>query len=312
MREVTLEDFVASFGAEKDGMPVECKDLIAEKDFKYEIIEGAERDKLLLEIIKKIETDRQIIGAEERQNIWNNGWGENLQDFVNSDYDLKTLVPRFIRPSQIVRFNQNYIKPSNNNFELDYYSVFRKWLFATYFKDFKNIYEFGCGTGFNLVVLSKMYPDKNLYGTDFVKSSADLVNEIAKAHNLKLSGSIFDMINPDEKYKLKKNSLIFTIGAIEQLASKFEAFLRYLLCNNPGLCVHVEPTIELYEENNLVDYLAIKFHKKRGYTQGFLPRLQKLEKNGKLEILKVKRLFFGSLFMEGYNFIVWRPVKQWI
>jgi hypothetical protein len=136
-----------------------------------------------------------------------------------------------------------------------------------------------------------------------------LVNEIAKAHNLKLKGSIFDMVNPDESFTLKKNSLIFTIGVIEQLASKFEAFLQYLLHNRPELCVHVEPTVELYEENNLVDYLAIQFHKKRGYTQGFLPRLQELEKTGKIEILKVKRLFFGSLFMEGYNLIIWRPVE---
>ncbi|MFH1309982.1 MAG: class I SAM-dependent methyltransferase [Candidatus Omnitrophota bacterium] len=309
MKEVTLKDFVTSFGAENEGIPEECKDLINEKDFKYEILEGLERDRLLLEIIKKIENDEQIIGAKERQNVWENGWGENLQDFINSGYDLEMLVPKFIRPNQIVRFAQSYIRPSNNSFELDYYSVFRKWLFSVYFRDYENIYEFGCGTGFNLVVLSQMYPDKKLYGTDFVKSSADLVNEIGKRHNLKLTGSIFDMINPNEEFKLKEGSLIFTIGSIEQLASKFEAFLQYLLRNKPGLCVHVEPTIELYEENNLVDYFAIKFHKKRGYTQGFLPRLRELEKSGKVEILKVKRLFFGSLFMEGYNLIVWRPVK---
>ena len=26
------------------------------------------------------------------------------------------------------------------------------------------------------------------------------------------------------------------------------------------------------------------------------------------EILKAKRLYFGSLFMEGYSYIVWRPI----
>lgn len=309
MQKVSLKDFIASFGASNDSMPKRCQDIITQKDFSYEVLEGDKREDVITEVIKKLEADKQIIGAKERQDVWNSGWGENLQDFINSGYDLQMLVPKFIRPNKIIRYKQNYICPTNPNFELDYFSVFREWLFATYFKDFSIIYEFGCGTGFNLVVLSQLYPDKNLYGTDFVRSSVDLVNEIAKAHNLKLKGSIFDMVNPDESFTLKKNSLIFTIGAIEQLASKFEAFLQYLLHNSPELCVHVEPTVELYEENNLVDYLAIQFHKKRGYTQGFLPRLQELEKTGKIEILKVKRLFFGSLFMEGYNLIIWRPVE---
>ena len=309
MPKVTLQDFIESFGAKENNLPPECIDLITQKDFSYEVLEGSKKDEVMLEVLKKLESDRQTIGAKERQDVWNNGWNENLQDFINSGYDLQKLVPKFIRPNKIVRYKQNYVCPVNPDFELDYYTVFRTWLFAAYFKDFTNIYEFGCGTGFNLVALAQIYPDKNLYGTDFVKSSADLVNEIAKAHTLKLQGAIFDMINPDQSFRLKENSLIFTIGAIEQLASKFESFLQYLLHNGPELCVHVEPTVELYEESNLVDYLAIKFHKKRGYTQGFLPRLQELEKGGKIEIVKVKRLFFGSLFMEGYNLIIWRPLK---
>ena len=96
---------------------------------------------------------------------------------------------------------------------------------------------------------------------------------------------------------------------IEQLASNFEAFLQFLLKHSPALCVHVEPTIELYDENNLVDYLAMKFHRKRGYTENYLTRLRELEAKNKIGILKVKRPFFGSLYMEGYSYMVWRPKK---
>ena len=309
MPKVTLQDFMEFFGAEENNMPQECIDLINQKDFSYKVLEGSSRDEVILEVLRKLESDKQVIGAKERQEVWNNGWNENLQDFINSGYDLQKLVPKFIRPNKIVRYKQNYICPVNPNFELDYYSVFRKWLFARYFKTFDNIYEFGCGTGFNLVALSQLYPGKNLFGTDFVQTSVDLVNAIAKAHGIKLKGAIFDMINPDQSFRLKENSLIFTIGSIEQLASKFENFLQYLLVNSPALCVHVEPTVELYDENNLIDYLGIKFYKKRGYTQGFLPRLQELEKEGKIQLLKIRRLYFGSLFLEGYNLIMWRPLK---
>jgi hypothetical protein len=36
--------------------------------------------------------------------------------------------------------------------------------------------------------------------------------------------------------------------------------------------------------------------------------LQKLAVDGRVEIQRVKRLYFGSLFMEGYSLIVWRPL----
>ena len=122
-----------------------------------------------------------------------------------------------------------------------------------------------------------------------------------------MTGHLFDMRSPDEKLEIANNSAVVTIGTIEQLAGDFEAFLQFLLKRSPALCIHVEPTIELYDEDSLVDYLAVKFHRKRGYTQGFLPRLQQLQNQGKIEILKVKRLFFGSLFMEGYSLIIWKP-----
>jgi len=51
----------------------------------------------------------------------------------------------------------------------------------------------------------------------------------------------------------------------------------------------------------------MKFHRKRGYTENYLTRLRELEAQNEIEILKVKRLFFGSLYMEGYSYMIWRP-----
>ena len=305
--DITVEDFARSFDTNVKDIPDECKELIAKTDFKYRIIEGEERDKVILDVLKKIETDEQKIGAPERQNIWEKGWSENLEEFIKSNGDLTKLIPKFIRPNQVIRFNQKYIIPSNPNFELDYFSVFRLWIFKKYLKKFDNIYEFGCGTGFNLVVLVQMYPEKNIYGLDFVSSSIDLVNKISEIYGWNISGHFFDMISPDEEFKIKNNSAVFTFGSVEQLASKFEGFLQYLLKNKPMLCIHMEPTVELYDENDLIDYLAAKFHKKRGYTQNFLPHLKELEDEGKIDILKVKRLFFGSKYMEGFSYMIWKP-----
>ena len=310
MFEVTLEDFAYSFGTTRGDIPDDCRELIDKTDFRYRILEGEERDKVILDVLRKIESDQQVIGAKERHGDWNKGWDESLYEFTNSNYDLNKLVPKFIRPNRAIRLNGNYILPSNPNFELDYLSVFRLWLFRTYLKEFDAIYEFGCGTGFNLVVLAQLYPEKELHGLDFIPSSRDLVNLIGEVYGWKMTGHHFDMLYPDEDFKIGDNSAILTIGAVEQLAGNFESFLQFLLKHQPRLCIHVEPTIELYDENNLVDYLAIKFHRKRGYSENFLTRLRELEAQNKIEIMKVKRLFFGSLYMEGYSCLIWRP--KWI
>jgi len=305
--ELTLDDFARSFGTNIEDIPSDCRKLITETDFKYRLLVGKERDKVMLDVIKKIESDQQIVGAEERQGVWAKGWAENLEDFIKSGYDLTKLIPKFIRPNHVIRLNRNYIIPTNPNFELDYFSVFRLWLFKKYLKEFESIYEFGCGTGFTLTVLAQLYPEKKLYGLDFVTSSVDLVNKIGEVYGWKMKGHFFDMLSPDENFKIKDNSAVFTIDTIEQLASNFEAFLQFLLKHSFALCIHVEPIIELYDENNLIDYLAMKFHRKRGYSKNFLTRLRKLETQNRIEIVKVKRLFFGSLYHEGYSYIVWKP-----
>jgi len=309
MYEVTLEDFARSFGTTVEDIPDDCRELIAKTDFRYKILAGEERDKVLLDVLKKIESDKQVIGAKERQGAWERGWVENLQDFIKSGCDLSKLVPKFIRPNQAIRLNRNYVMPSNPKFELDYLSVFRLWLFRKYLKEFDSIYEFGCGTGFNLVVLAQLYPEKKLHGLDFVPSSRDMVNKIGEVYGWNMTGHLFDMLAPDENFEIGDNSAIFTIGAVEQLAGNFEAFLQFVLKRSPKLCIHIEPTIELYDENNLIDYLAMKFHTKRGYTENYLTRLRELEAQNEIEVLKVKRLFFGSLYMEGYSLLIWRPRK---
>jgi len=309
LREVRLEDFARSFGTTVQDIPEDCRELIAKTDFRYRVLTGEERDKTLLNVLTKIESDQQVIGAKERQATWERGWAENLQDFVQSGYDLNKLVPRFIRPNQVIRLNGNYVLPTNPDFELDYFSVFRLWLFRKYLAEFDSIYEFGCGTGFNLAELAQLYPEKRLHGLDFVTSSRDLVNKLAEVNGWKMTGHLFDMLSPDEDLEIADNSAVFTIGVVEQLAGKFEAFLQFLLRKSPKLCINIEPTIELYDEDRLIDYLAIKFHRKRGYSENYLTRLRDLEAENRIEILKVKRPFFGSLYMEGYSCIIWRPKK---
>lgn len=309
---MTLCDFADAFDSKSEEFSESCRALIAEKDWGYEILEGKARDLVILEVLKRLEKDTQIIGSPERKEVWNNGWNENLENFLSDNCCLQTLIPKFFitRTGQPNRWRGNYILPDEPDFQYNLYQVYRQWIFEKYLENFDPIYEFGCGTGFNLVTLAELFPDKGLYGLDFVLSAVQLVNVIGETHDLKIHGYQFDMLDPDSAHfgYLGRKSAIFTLGVVEQLAGNFWPFLNYLLEEKPGICIHIEPTIELYDPNNLIDYLAIMFHRKRGYTEGFLPALQQLERDGEIEILRIHRPFWGDLMLEGYTLIVWRPL----
>ena len=84
--------------------------------------------------------------------------------------------------------------------------------------------------------------------------------------------------------------------------------LEFFLESKPSICVHAEPLRELYDEKNLMDYLAMRYHEKRNYLVGLVPRLKELEMDGRIEILHLHRVMFGSLFHEGYSLLIWRPL----
>lgn len=308
MQQVTVDDFAASFGTTSDDFSSVCLKAMDDGDFSYRQFSPTERDAVILEVLRKIKNDRQVIAAPERKGVWEKGWAENLDAFRENGFDPRALVPKFLRENQPIRYNGDYILPSNAQFEYDYMTVFRLWLFQKYFATHKNIYEFGSGTGLNLVLLANLWPDRSYHGLDFVQSAVDLVNSIGNHSDWQIQGHLFDMIHPDASFALEKDCGVFTFGALEQLASQYEDFIQYLISQKPGLVVHVEPTVELYDESLLFDHLAIEFHRKRGYSERLLPFLQDLADKGVVDILKFKRLNFGSLFMEGYTYIAWKPL----
>jgi len=304
-----IEDFASSFGVEAETFSPSLVKEIKALDFSYRKPSEEEFEGLILEILKKIESDTQIIGAEEREKVWFDGWNENLQMFKESDFDEESLTPKFVRPGNPIRLNQSYIFPKDDDFELNFIKIYRLWYLEKYFSDVKNIYEFGCGTGFNLLAANSLFPQKRLFGSDFVQSSVDLVNEIANSKKVNLRGDLFNMLSPDYDYEILPNSGIYTFGALEQLASETDPILEFFISKKPDICVHTEPVIELYDkDNNLSDFLAAKFQGKRGYTSGLITKLKNLEEKGEIEILAIKRLYFGSFFMEGYNHIAWKPL----
>jgi hypothetical protein len=102
--------------------------------------------------------------------------------------------------------------------------------------------------------------------------------------------------------------VVLTVGALEQTGTEWGPFLDWLLAARPMRVVTIEPIVEWYDPDDPVDLAAIRFHTARNYWRGFPAKLAALEEAGRVEVLARKRSYFGSLYIEGYSQLVWRPV----
>jgi len=306
--EYTPQDFAVLFGKPGSDLPGPCREFALASDFHYEVPEGLARDQIILRVLQHIDSDKATKVGQQRAGIWESCWSDTLQKFVEGGYDPNRLVPDFIKPDQPIRLQRNYVIPRNPRFELDFFRVCRAFLFGEFFARVRAVYEFGCGSGFNLLALSEQLPGKELCGLDWSKSSNQTLNLLGKSLGIDISGRHFDFFQPDRSLELGPDSGVLTMCALEQVGQRHEHFVEFVLEKKPRICVNMEPLLELYDESNLVDYLAARYHRKRGYLEGFLTALRALADKGRIEILDVRRFFFGSLYHEGYSYIAWRPL----
>lgn len=304
---LTVKDLSKLLGINSSLIDPTTLHLFNKYNFNYFKSSTQEKESVFLNVIKKVYSNSLSKSGKYRKDEWEKGWQENLENFRKSNYDLNELVPKYIRPNQTLRLFYQYVQPEDPRFELHWYNVFRNWIFSAYLKDVKNIYEFGCGSGYNLSILANLFPRKKIVGLDWVESSKNIVNNMANSHNLNVKGYVFNMFEPDYKLKIEEDSAVITLGGLEQLGKNYKKFSQYILKNSPQICIHMEPFYEIYNSDILFDHLAIEYIKKRNYLYGYIDHLKKLESQQKIKIIKLQRVQLGSLFHEGYSYVIWTP-----
>src|SRR2546429_193341 len=145
-------------------------------------------------------------------------------------------------------------------------------------------YEFATTDEQRQLVLAKLFPQKRLYGTDWAQASVEIGEGLGRKYGWNLTGRQFDFFHPDPAFKLASNSAALTLTALEQVGERHAALLDYLRSQKPALCIHIEPIAELYDEDHLLDALALRYHRQRGYLDKFLTALRELESARQIEI----------------------------
>jgi hypothetical protein len=282
-------------------------EMINDFNLEYEYLSKEERDSYILNVINILMSDISKSG-KHRINEWENGWDENFKMYIHTK-NIDFLIPKYHGKYNILRWKGDVIKSKTPNLDYKLHISFVDSIINHYVGDNKNIFEFGCGPGYHLIRLNDYNNKLNLYGCDWAKSSQMIISEINKNLNLNIKSFNFDFFNPDDNIEIPDDSMIYTIAALEQVGDNFKQFIDFLLNKKPNICINMEPIDELLDNNNLIDNLSIKYFRKRNYLNGYLPYLEKLEGEGKIEIIKKQRIFYGSYFIEGHSLIVWRPKK---
>lgn len=300
---LTVEDFQSMFGGVLDqGLSA----LVEKHNWGYKPLSEHDRDAVIISILNRIEDGRFSTAGMHTKAKWERGWQESL-DAYSLDGDNASLVPKYIKPSQIVRLGSRFVHVDDPQFELNWYRIFAHWFFKTYLRGFDHIFEFGCGSGHNVAALSTMFPNTRIHGLDWALPSVQIV-ETMRSEGKNVEGHLFDFYNPNIALTLPPNSAVVTMGALEQTGAKWQPFLEYLIGRAPELCVHAEPILEWYDPNNLVDHTAIQAHFKRNFWVGFPDALKDLHDTGRAQMLEAHRTGFGSELLEGYSQMVWKPL----
>ncbi len=303
------ESFALLLGVDRSEIGAECGRFIADTDFRYRFLGPLEKDNVLHESLQRLEDGAFSPSGPHRKETWEKGWSESLNAFRESGGDTAQLIPRFVRRNAVMRLNGEYIISSNPDFETAFVTVMRMVLFRKYFARSRAIFEFGCGTGHNLLAAAEMYPDKIFHGLDWSQSSCAIIEQLRGTRQLDIHGHQFDMYEPDNSIELGEKDAVLTVGALEQLGTGFTPFLTFLLSKQPQICLHLETMNEIYTRRTAADFITLQYHRQRRYLTGFLEALREHERQGRLRIMQVQRAF-GGQYHEGYSFVAWYPTSR--
>lgn len=309
MKKLELKDFGELFGGMVKEVEAFCGEFISKFSWEYKILTGQERDQLLLTVLQKTDSSELKSSGAQRSQDWEDGWSENLKEFTASGFDVAKLVPKYFKQNVPVRLLGNYVLPSDPDFTINITRLFRLFMFNKYLSECNEIHEFGCGTGHHLASFALSAPDKKYFGYDWASSSQRILKLLAEQKGWSIAGRRFDFFAPDPTITFMPRTAVMTFGALEQLGQGHGQYLSFILQRKPEICVDIAGFAELYKDNDLLDYIALRYHKRRNYLYGYLTRLKELELEGNIQILKVHRQKFGNIYDDPHSYIVWKVVK---
>ena len=148
----------------------------------YSPLNPEERDDLILKIVEILADDSIPFSGAHRKKQWQKGWNETLHEYKKKPED-ELLVPKHFYKYTVGRIRGDFVKLSSKNFELNISDAIIYWVIEKYLRGARDVFDFGCGTGHNLLKIREINKTANITGLDWVSSSQKTVQLIAKNTN---------------------------------------------------------------------------------------------------------------------------------
>ena len=299
---INYSDFQKFFGTKK--LPSIFLREIETNKLKYRDLSSNENKKIFDLLKTTLKEKRLNKSGKKYKKKWNDGWNENLNLLKKKREN--SLIPKYFNKYKYARIGGKIYKTETNFFDYKLLKLITSYIFIKYFKNSRNILEFGAGTGHNLVNLSRFNKSAKLHALDWAQETKKICDILKR--DIKIEGHTFDYFNPKVNFSLDKDWSCFTIASLEQVGLNYKKFIDFIIKKKPKLVVNLEPIAELLDKNNELENLSIKYFLKRNYLKDYLNYLKKMEKKKKIKIIKTRKSYFGSLYINGYSLVVWKPI----
>ncbi|CAM8360202.1 hypothetical protein [Candidatus Methylopumilus universalis] len=248
----------------------------------------------------KAETINVKKSGPHRLNDWEDGWSGSGVYYSSDDYNN---LPYYFKNNTYVRLNSNVYEDLDGFLEVELLRCLQEIVLKKFLKtkkDFKGIFEYGCGTGSNIQFLKKVIPEHEYFGSDWAKSACDMLikNSILKSSQV-FCVNYFD----PSTYKGSTDSYIaFTNASLEQTGDKYIEFMNFLFSNPQCVGgIHIEPIRELLNLDSDLNKQSYEYAEKRQYLTNFFHFI----KQSNVKILEAKDYGIGSKYISGYQVITW-------
>jgi SAM-dependent methyltransferase len=305
---ISLADLQEMFSFCKPETVGNLPDFEALGKLRYRRLTSVERDNVILRVLKDMDGEALAKSGASRHSAWERGWAEILEAVETHGLSYEILKPQYFRHG-IMRFCGDYIGVEGESFEFLFCHLLKLALYREFLAENDKVVELGCGTGANIYLMLRLFPEIDAIGCDWAEPAQRIVARIAEALGARARGVNLDLFTLEgvEAIGDLEDAVVLTIHALEQLGTDFQPVLDLLLNGKPRLCIHVEPIEDFYDRKNLFDYLGCRYHTQRAHLSGFWPALARLEQEERIEILHARRIPLGNVYHEPYSVIVWRP-----
>ncbi len=257
-------------------------------------------------LLRRSHRDAKIVEAEYDGGFWQSvledkRWlrCQNVHQYVVHDNDVDHVAK--IGDNRLVRITQR-----------DYYEFRLKRLqdvLSIYLEEDDQLVELGCGCGTNIFSLTLAKRWQSLSGFDISPKGVQAAREAAS--HFQLGNVHFDLLDLTdsgaEQFAALEGSGVFTYYCFEQLKYVTRTVLENIVRARPRRVVHIEPTFELLKWTSLADWATRLYVMRMDYQNNLYRTLRELEKEGRVRILDVKRLYYGPTHRNDPTLICWEP-----